>query len=151
MLNFEEWDKTNVVIVDETHSKEPLRIRTRKSPSLPYIHDMKISFETAFKYAKEFGWNFKADESLSSVKIYLELQKELNREVRSYWILAIKNWNTKEKLTCPENADAGLVKQYNIANAILGYEDSYNLLPDDIKSRIESNKRFVEGIVARNQ
>ena len=151
MLNFEEWDKTNVVIVDETHSKEPLRIRTRKSPSLPYIHDMKISFETAFKYAKEFGWNFKADESLSSVKIYLELQKELNRQVRDYVYLSIMNWESKEKLIYPENADEKLIKQYNIANSILGYEDSYNLLPDDVKSCIESNKRFVEGIVARNQ
>lgn len=46
MLDFEEWDKTNVVIVDETHSKEPLRIRSRKSHISSF--DMKISFEKAF-------------------------------------------------------------------------------------------------------
>ena len=97
-----------------------------------------------------FGWKFKTDESLSSIKIYLELQKELNRQIEDYVYLSIMNWESKEKLTCPENADADLVKQYNIANAILGYEDSYNLLSDDVKSRNESQKRFVERIVARN-
>ncbi len=149
MLNFNEWDKTNVVVVDEEYSNGQLRIRSRKSHISSF--DMTISFEKAFKYAKEFGWKFKADESLSSIKIYLELQKELNRQIEDYVYLSIMNWESKEKLICPENADVDLVKQYNIANAILGYEDSYNLLPDDVKSRNESQKRFVERIVARNQ
>lgn len=148
MLNFEEWDKTNVVVVDEEYSNGQLRIRSRKSHISSF--DMTIAFEKAFKYAKEFGWKFKTDESLSSIKIYLELQKELNRQIEDYVYLSIMNWENKEKLTCPENADADLVKQYNIANAILGYEDSYNLLSDDVKSRNESQKRFVERIVARN-
>lgn len=150
MLNFDEWNKTNVVIVDETKSTGQLRIRSRKSHSI-LPDDMIISFETAFKYAKEYGWRFYASEHLSSIKIYLELQKELNRQIEDYVYLSIMNWESKEKLTCPENADADLVKQYNIANAILGYEDSYNLLSDDVKSRNESQKRFVERIVARNQ
>lgn len=150
MLNFDEWNKTNVVVVDETKSTGQLRIRSRKSHSI-LPDDMIISFETAFKYAKEYGWRFYASEHLSSIKIYLELQKELNRQIEDYVYLSIMNWESKEKLTCPENADVDLVKQYNIANAILGYEDSYNLLPDDVKSRNESQKRFVERIVARNQ
>lgn len=150
MLNFDEWNKTNVVVVDETKSTGQLRIRSRKSHSI-LPDDMIISFETAFKYAKEYGWRFYASEHLSSIKIYLELQKELNRQIEDYVYLSIMNWESKEKLTCPENADVDLVKQYNIANAILGYEDSYNLLPDDVKSRNESKKRFVERIVARNQ
>jgi len=61
------------------------------------------------------------------------------------------NWDSKEKLICSENADEEVVKQYNIANAILGYEDAYELLSDDVKSRMDSHKRFVEKIVKRNQ
>jgi len=150
MLNFDEWNKTNVVIVDETKSTGQLRIRSRKSHSI-LPDDMIISFETAFKYAKEYGWRFYASEHLSSIRIYIELQKELNRPVEDYLFLSVMNWDSKEKLICSENADEEVVKQYNIANAILGYEDAYELLSDDVKSRMDSHKRFVEKIVKRNQ
>ena len=150
MLNFDEWNKTNVVIVDEVNSKGQLIIRSRKSHCI-HSDDMLISFETAFKYAKEYGWEFDSSEHLSSIKIYLELQKELNRPVKDYLFLSVMNWDSKEKLICPDSTNEKLAKQYNIANAILGYEDAYELLSDDVKSRMDSHKRFVENIVKRNQ
>ena len=107
--------------------------------------------DTALYYAKEYGWEFDSSEHLSSIKIYLELQKELNRPVKDYLFLSVMNWDSKEKLICPDSTNEKLAKQYNIANAILGYEDAYELLSDDVKSRMDSHKRFVENIVKRNQ
>lgn len=149
MLNFYEWDKTNFIVFDEGRTTGELRIWSRKAKVHFRDKDM-MTFSEAYKIATEQGKKFKPSEHLSSAKIYIELQRELNREVRNYWVLAIKNWETKEKLIYPENADESLIKQYNLANAILGDKDSYDLLSDETKSHFESCKKGVETIINRD-
>lgn len=61
----------------------------------------------------------------------------------------IMNWDSKEKLICPNNTDEALVQQYNLANAILGYSDAYELLSDRQKEHFITCKEWVEGIINR--
>lgn len=126
-----------------------LRIWSRKS-NLHFSDEEILTFEEAYRLATEQGKIFAPSEHLSSAYIFIELQKALNQEIRNYWVLAIQNWETKEKLIPPENADEELANQYNLANAILGYKDLYELLSDETKGHFDSCKHFVEGIVARN-
>ena len=152
MLNFDEWNKTNFVVVDESTVEMELWITSRKT-NVPYeeMEATILTFERALELAKEMNWQFYASEDFSSIKIYAELQKELNRPVRDKYVwLAIMNWETKEKLEYPVGRPY-YKSQYDLANAILGYKDSYELLSDETKSHFENTKRFVENIVKRNQ
>ena len=78
MLNFDEWNKTNFVVVDESNEEMELWITSRKT-NVPYeeMGATILTFERALELAKEMNWQFYASEDFSSIKIYAELQKEL--------------------------------------------------------------------------
>ena len=146
MLNFDEWEKTNFVFYDKGRTTGELRIWSRKS-KLHFSDSEVLTLSEAFKLAKEHDKCFNASEHLSSIKIYLEIQKELHRPVRDYVYLSIMNWDSKEKLICPNNTDEALVQQYNLANAILGYDDAYELLSGRQKEHFITCKEGVEDII----
>lgn len=149
MIDFNSLNSTNFVVFCKGRTTGELRIWSRKA-KIQFTKEEMLTFEEAFDLAVREGKEFFPSEHLSSVNAYIALQTELNRELEIYWVLAIKNWKTKEKLNYPENASEDLVKDYNLANALLGYKDAFDLLDDHAKTYFEiSIKPFVEGIISR--
>lgn len=147
MLDFKAWNETNFIFFDKGRSTGELRIWPKQS-DLHFSVKETLTFEEAYKLATEQGKQFRPSEHFSSVKIFIELQEALGREIREYWVLAIKNWKTKERLVCPKIVDKELMNQYNLANAILGYKDAYDQLDDGTKNCFEASlKYFVERLV----
>lgn len=164
MLNFEEWNKTHFVYIDKDNTRGELKIAkkvviarlpTRNIPdSTIYKHEIKkgtvISFEEAFKLAKEENKVFDPHDMLSCYRIYFTLQEELGRNLWGFTHIYFKNFGSKKRLICPDESDERLAHQYHIANALLGFQEDYDSLNDEAKGRIPSHKRTIEALLENN-
>lgn len=117
MINLRNYDKD--FFVQWVPDRSNQLFIWKKDSELNWDGDEIILISKAMEYAKK-GESFAPTETKASHLLFAELQLELKRDIKNYLTLAFIGWGKNNPLIYYGN-DVDTKKQYQIANALLGF------------------------------